>query len=321
MAWPIEAYLDERSLELAPRTIDAYRSILRDAERRTACGISTLTSRRLLELAASWRWRDQSLSALRGFLKWLGHPLAEAIPPGIPTDAHRRLTWYTVAELEEIVRACESPRQRLIVHLAAELMLRRVEIERLRWEDLEPTSIRILGKGRHGGKVRRIPWHPYTRNILRAFTAGVTSMEVSPSARGSADPARKSTAVLGLRRSALDKELKRIQETLRWEGVTVNLQFHDLRRSGARLYMETGVRIGKGPLEVLNELRGILGHEDLRTTMVYVGWDLEASGATLAAMPRLDNRMEAAPEAEGGMDRVGFATTRTRTAPRTPPTS
>lgn len=282
MAWPIEAYLEERSLELAPRTIATYRGILRDAERRTACEISTLTSRRLLELASSWSWRDQSLSALRGFLRWTKSPAASLVPRGIPPGSHRQLTWYTVAELEAIVQACSTPRERLIVHLACELMLRRVEIERLTWQDLEPTSIRILGKGRHGGKVRRIPYHPYTRQVVSAFTGSRTGS-------GSAS-APSSSALVVLKKSALDKELKAVEESLRWDGVSLSLEFHALRRTGARMFLAAAAQIGKGPLESLLELRGLLGHSSVTTTMRYVGWEIENAGATMAAMPRLENR-------------------------------
>lgn len=311
MSWPIEAYLAERELLLAPRTIATYREILRQAERLVGGPLSSLGPGTIASLAASWRLRDQNLSALRGFLRWAKHPLAESVPAGIPPAERRRLIWYTPAELEAIVGACSTPRERLIVHLAAELMLRRVEIERLRLEDLEPLSIRVLGKGRHGGKVRRIPYHPYTREIVSGFTSsrkdsgGVTESFRSPS------------GLLGLKRSALDLELKKIEEALRWEGVSLSLEFHALRRTGARLFLEAANRIGKGPLEALNELRGILGHEDLRTTLLYVGWEIGAAGATMAAMPRLENRRASAeaPEPEEVMDRVGFRSRTTRKRP------
>lgn len=443
VAWPIHDYLEELQLELAPRTVVTYRSVLRDAERRTATPIDSLTRRRLLELSNSWCRRAQNLSILRNFLRWLGSPLAEKVPRGIQPEQKRRLLWYMLPELEEIVRVCESPRQRLLIHLSCELMLRRCEIERLTLTSFEETAIRVLGKGRNGGKIRRIPYHPLTGQLLSAYASSISpsardgstspahsmakgrlhftdiqqmdspessqllrsaiptsdgwrasekpseaqSMggivrRPSPSGTGfisglssASDPSRKSYSesflssrsrenapfssqtiaaddpsvsstdtpmerskssrksspstggetLLGLRRSSLDNELKRIQETLRWEGVNLNLQFHDLRRSGARLFMQAGIAIGKGPLEVLNELRGILGHEDLRTTQLYIGWDLETAGATLAAMPSLESPAEgpAAPAARRGMDRVGCPPTRTRTPPRprwTPPT-
>ena len=353
MAWPIQDYLAERQLELAPRTIAAYRAILSDAERRSACEISMLTSKHLLELASSWNWRDQSLSALRGFLTWCSHPLAAKVPRGIPPGSRRQLTWYTLAEVEAIVDACSTPRERLIVHLALELMLRRVEIERLTWEDLQdPAAIRVLGKGRHGGKVRRIPWHPYTREMLRSYIStralsengpGSTVTSAGASRRNAVsspeDPQTSFGSVLLLKKSALDLELKRIEASLKWEGVSLSLEFHALRRTGGRLYVQAGISIGKGPMEVLNELRGIYGHEDLRTTIRYIGWELEEAAATMAAMPSLGERKAAGREnpvgepdgsarPAGGLttpvDRVGLEPTVTRTVrkrPSTPPTS
>jgi len=98
VAWPIEAYLEERSLELSPRTIASYRWALRDAERRIHVGISELTPLHLLGLSSSWRRNDQLLSHLRNFLRWAGHPLAERVPNGIPPETRRKLIWYTIAE-------------------------------------------------------------------------------------------------------------------------------------------------------------------------------------------------------------------------------
>lgn len=326
MAWPIEAYLAEREPVLAPRTIATYRAVLRRAEAFLACAPDAISSTRLAELSRSWGHRDQNLSALRTFLAWTGSPSARQVPRGIPPGSRRQMTWYTTAELEAIVSACLTPRERLIVHLACELMLRRVEIERLCWEDLEPTSITVHGKGRHGGKVRRIPWHPYTRPLVTSWSAsrgaGSTAGRAGAPWGPTSSPSRAGS-IVGLRKSALDKELKTIEAGLRYEGVSMSLEFHALRRTGARLFLEAAAKIGKGPLEALNELRGILGHEDLRTTLLYVGWDLGSAGATMAAMPRLENRTAPAGPSprRPPMDRVGFVTARTRTAPKTPPTS
>ena len=332
MAWPIQDYLDERSLELSPRTIASYRWALRDAERRIHVGISELTPLHLLALSSSWRRNDQLLSHLRNFLRWAGHPLAKRVPQGIPPETRRQLIWYTIAELEAVVEACRTPRERLLVHLACELMLRRIEIERLTWTDLEETNIRVLGKGRHGGKVRRIPYHPYSRRLLsdlsssssssrwnsnsgstmpiaenpgRTVSKSTSSTDSGTSTGSSSAPRTKRSSstlptsrsssggerpgLLGLRRSALDKELKRIGAR-----VPMNLQFHALRRTGGRLFVQAGTQIGKGALEVLNELRGIYGHEDLRTTMRYIGWELENAGTTMAQMPRLERRRDPA---------------------------
>jgi len=298
VSWPIDAYLEERSLELSPRTIASYRWALRSAASRISKPLSDVTSRDLLELALAWKRNDQLLSHLRTFLRWCGSSMATRVPRGIPPDSRRRLVWYTVAELEAVVDACRTPRERLLIHLACELMFRRIEIERATWDWFKETHVWILGKGRHGGKPRTIPYHPYTRVILNAFistpkpqiNSGGISSNISrptPASRTTSSTTSKSlpasASLVRLRRSALDKELKRIGAR-----VPLNLQFHALRRTGGRLFVQAGVRAGKHPLQVLNELRGIYGHEDLRTTMRYIGWELEEAGETMALMPSLD---------------------------------
>ncbi len=284
MSWPTEGYLEECRIRLARATCTRYAEVLRDAQRRLeGKPLEAVTRRDLLELAAAWKHRDQNLSALRGFLVWTHSPLAHEVPHGIRPEQKRQLIWYQLAEVEAIVAACSTARERLVVHLALELMMRRVELERLRWEDLEPTQIRVLGKGRHGGKVRRIPYHPYTRELLEAFRR---EQEETPRSSRWTPPG----TILNLRRAALNAELAEIEQSLRWEGVRLSLEFHALRRTGGRLFVQAGISIGKAPLEVLNELRGIYGHEDLRTTLHYIGWELEEAGATMAAMPELAPR-------------------------------
>lgn len=308
MSWPREAYLEERALELAPASIASYRWALRDAERRIPKALEDLTRRDLLELARAWRHNDALLSALRTFLRWTGSPLASAVPHGIRPDSRQRLVWYTLAEVEEAALACRTPRERLVLHLALELMMRRVELERCRLDWFRETHVEILGKGRHGGKVRRIPYHPYTRTILQTFISASSqssSTETSPetpSFSADAGSGRSTMAatmrtpgtsrsrlpsLLGLRKSALDKELKAIGAR-----AGVHLMFHALRRTGGRLFVQAGIAAGKAPLEVLNELRGIYGHEDLRTTMRYIGWEIENAGITMALMPSLETRTQ-----------------------------
>ena len=171
-----------------------------------------------------------------------------------------------------------------------------------------------------------MPWHPYTREIISAYADSIEfSLPISATARpgtpGGTDT--RSAQLVALKRSALDLELKRIEQGLRWEGVSLSLEFHALRRTGARMFLAAAAQIGKGPLESLLELRGLLGHASVTTTMKYVGWEIENAGATMAAMPRLENRTATAeaPAPEGGMDRVGFMPTTARTPRRTPPTS
>src|SRR3990170_4319604 len=147
--WLIEAYLEERSLELADTTIAGYRWILRDAERRLGlsrggcAGLSDVSRSGILEVAAAWDWNARNLSCLRGFLTWAGHTLADQVPRGRQPAPRRPRIWYTLAELEAVVAACSTPRERLVVHLACELMMRRVEIVRLRPEDLLGEGVRV----------------------------------------------------------------------------------------------------------------------------------------------------------------------------------
>lgn len=331
--WPIEAYLERARARRfwTDRTVSDYRWILRDAER--FCRGRPLRQEHLLPLLLRWRGRTPNMSPLKAFAAWAGWGLDwPRFPRAAPV---RPLTWYTLAEMEVAVEACRTPRERLVLHLALELMLRRVEIERLTRDDVREDHLVLRGKGRMFPKIRRVPLHPYTTAILAAWTGRTGSTTASSSSPGStrgscaaaspgcstsrgtsggASAATRATrttaspsigtssgsrtaAAVGLRRSGLDGELRRISRR-----AGIHLTFHALRRTGGRLFVRAGIEAGKGPLEVLNELRGIYGHEDLRTTMHYVGWDLEAAAETMARMPRIGEmavRETAHPEATG----------------------
>jgi integrase len=62
--------------------------------------------------------------------------------------------------------------ERMLVHCELDLGLRRIEVLRLRVSDFRPgrlCTVRVLGKGRHGGKPREVHWHPDTAAELEGY--------------------------------------------------------------------------------------------------------------------------------------------------------
>ena len=199
------------------------------------------------------------LVALRRFLRWAGHPLARdravwAIPSGTPS----RRRWLSQEQLVRLYRYARH-RERAIVALEGFNGLRRVEVLRLRFQDVDVPSrrLRVLGKGRHGGKWRTVP--------LSAETARALS--------GLPTPAVPSQRVIPLSRSGADLALRRAAHRAGFPQVGVRVSHHDLRRTFGRLAHKAGMD--------LVQLKNLYGHSSLDQTVHYIGLDEDEMRAGL----------------------------------------
>jgi integrase len=191
------------------------------------------------------------LSALRQFLRWTGNPCADqrslwALPTGEPS--HRR--WISKNQLLQLLQKARG-REKVLVCLEGLNGLRRVEVLRLRSKDVlfDEDALRILGKGRFGGKWRTIPMHPTTRAALANWLKN----------KGSAD------LVLPLSRSGVDAILRRLALRSGFDMKLSKVSHHDLRRTFGRLSHRAGMS--------LVQLKNLYGHSSLDQTAGYIGLD------------------------------------------------
>ncbi|MGC2288750.1 MAG: site-specific integrase [Thermoplasmata archaeon] len=191
------------------------------------------------------------LSALRQFLRWTGNPCANqtplwALPTGEPS--HRR--WISKDQLLRLVRKARGP-EKILVCLEGLNGLRRVEVLRLRSKDVlfDEGALRILGKGRYGGKWRTIPMHPATRAALAKWLKTKESADL----------------VLPLSRSGVDAILRRLALRSGFDMKLSKVSHHDLRRTFGRLSHRAGMS--------LVQLKNLYGHSSLDQTAGYIGLD------------------------------------------------
>jgi integrase len=217
--------------------------------------------------------------ALKQFLRWGGNPLAKdrshwRLPSGAPV--HRR--WLTREQLVELYRAARGIEQ-VIVALEGFNGLRRVEVLRLRVKDILPADrcLRILGKGRHGGKWRSIP--------IQAEVARVLAIWI----RGHRDEDR----VVPLSRSGADAALQRAARRAGFAEGGIRVSHHDLRRTFGRLANASGMN--------LVSLQGLFGHASPSLSAHYIGLDLEE---LRGALTRFESYL--GPLDRGGPGVVGF---------------
>lgn len=153
---------------------------------------------------------------------------------------------------------------RLLVALEAFNGLRRVEVLRLRAQDilLGEGCMRVLGKGRDGGKWRTIPLHPIVARLIRTKTRNLAPTEqIFPYSRSGADNLlRKAVATSGLAHAG------------------VRVSHHDLRRTFGRLSHEAGMD--------LVQLKNLFGHASIEMTVHYIGLDADEMRSGLTKLSR-----------------------------------
>ena len=200
--------------------------------------------------------------ALRQCLRWAGNPIAAdrslwRLPSGAPV--HRR--WLTRDQLVALFRSSRGV-ERVIVVLEGFAGLRRVEVLRLRVKDVlvNEGCLRILGKGRHGGKWRNIPLQGEVDRVLKAWIQN----------------RRPDERLVPLSRSGADAALQRAARRSGLSASGIKVSHHDLRRTFGRLANASGMS--------LISLQGLYGHASPDLSAHYIGLDFDELRSALARM-------------------------------------
>ena len=175
---------------------------------------------------------------------------------------------------EERLLAAAPPHLRTIILVALATAMRREEILSLTWADIEcdakdrPCFIRLRGENTKTGAARSIPISSALRSLLEMRRNGPDGEPLPPTAYVLGDET-------GTDRQDSIKTAWR--STCRAASIE-DLHFHDLRRSAASRWLQSG-RVG------LLEIRDLLGHADVQTTSIYLD---AGDGDTAAAMEAFD---------------------------------
>jgi integrase len=204
-------------------------------------------------------------NALRRFLRWAKNPISsDRTLWAVPAESTGRRRWLAADQLGRLYRAARG-RERVLVALEGFNGLRRVEVLRLRPKDIDfaRQRLRVLGKGRHGGKWRTLPLFPETARVLRAAVAGSDD----------------GVAVVPLSRSGADFVLRRAAARAGFSGDGLRVSHHDLRRTFGRLAHKAGMD--------LVQLKNLYGHTSLDQTVHYIGLDEDEMRAGLERLATL----------------------------------
>jgi integrase len=242
-----------------------------------------VTRAQLGELRRSCRWERVTFAihfaALRQFLAWAHNPLAvEKGPWRLPSGEPGRRRWLSK---EQLLRLADQPhgRGRALVLLEGFNGLRRVEVLRLRAKDVlfDERSLRVLGKGRAGGKWRKIPMDPTVAEELQRLANAVPG----------------DARLFAMSSSGADRLLKQAVGRTGLGPPDGRISHHDLRRTFGRLAYSSGMD--------LVQLRNLLGHASVDMTAHYVGLDADEMRAGLQRFVDAVV-MPGAPEEPGGRE-------------------
>lgn len=195
--------------------------------------------------------RNGSLQAVRAFFRWSGvvgiartDPTSdmerlrpkEAVPSALSADQARRVWAATSGDV----------RLRAVAAVLLHQGLRREEVRRLGWDDVQDGWLRFTAKG---GQQRCLPAHPQVVEALTRWREDAPpSPWVWPSPTKPSQPVSTSTLAKWVRRLG--------------ERAGVHLYCHRARHTMATQLVERGVD--------LRTVQVILGHESLKTTARYV---------------------------------------------------
>lgn len=188
-----------------------------------------------------------------------------------PTDTRPNVNWLSFEQAKELLGMWMTPLEEMIVCLELLHGFRRVEVLRLRLQDihLDDGYLEVRGKGRAGGKLRTVPIHPdfkksYDRwmkersEIIRQGDLGDRpSDRLLIYNRGGTIEAYEE-----IKGRAIDKHLQELSERL-----GIEFSNHTLRRTFGRELFRSGVAI-----EVIAT---IYGHSSTTQTMKYLGLNLD----------------------------------------------
>ncbi|BDS10678.1 tyrosine-type recombinase/integrase [Aureispira anguillae] len=227
--------------------LKAYQIYLENRpKQRSAGGLSSKMIRDYLSCVRMlFKYAEQQNSLLI-------NPMSSYVLP--PCKSERRAILNRL-EIEQLYQACESLKERCVLHIYYGLGLRRKEGERLNINDIDYRKGWLSVLEGKGGKGRSMPLSPVIQNDLRAYVLEERGQSSSP-------------ALL------LNKNGKRLRgyssllilkQLLKRTGIGKKIDLHSLRHSIATHLLQSGM--------ALDEVRRYLGHSHLESTQRYLHYD------------------------------------------------
>jgi integrase/recombinase XerD len=213
----------------------------------------------LADLTPRYKWH--MISQFVCFCKWVGNVEVSKVKMIYGDTSRTHVRWLNEDEVTKLMDNVETPLEELIVHCELSLGMRRIEVQRLRLESFHfgrENFVTVQGKGRNGGKYRKIPLRQDTRAIYDRFMEYRIMIARGIQDNGMLVVHGGKDGLKAYGKTGIDKILDHLSAR-----IDVKFSNHDLRRTFGRRMFRSGV-----PIE---EIASILGHEETKTTLKYLG--------------------------------------------------
>ena len=276
----------------APRTLRFYREELATIIRTLEKGGRHTFPWEITEEDVKWLLddyirRDLTISTRRGYIsalrtwtEYYGNDVVRRMKIRWPADMRPNVDWLTEPEMRLLQHATKTPLEEIVINLELNCGLRSVEVIRLRVQDVNLDSpkpyLDVRGKGVGNGKWRRVPFGYRTEFAVKQW---LTERNRMISVMRKVDPTwvPPDNLLLWMHYSGRNTVCKAYSErghsldrsviaSLR-ESLGLSFSHHTLRRTFGRTMFHAGVNI--------STISRILGHEDIITTLKYIGINMD----------------------------------------------
>lgn len=248
-AYRLRDFLDHLTKPLEEYTDMDFQYYLFDLQKRTGCGNRTLDTARG-EVAAFFKWAHAKQYIERN-----------------PADAVRSIKYQKKPrvplnddELVRLQKACETPRDKLIVSLLYETGCRVSEVCHIRISDidLEHKSIVVTGKG---NKIRTVFFQAETKYLIQEY---LKSRKDADSPYLFTGACHRTNADRPLTPATIERAVGRLAKAA---GLKVHCTPHTLRHTYATDMLKRGGDI--------THIQKLLGHSSTDTTMIYANVNMD----------------------------------------------
>ena len=232
----------------------------------------------------SYHTRKGYIFALNQIMRYYDNNAIEKMRISWPNSESPNADWLTFEQSEQLLNHPMDSLQALAIHFELCLGLRRGECLNMKTSQIEADHIRVLGKGRGGGKWRSIPFHRQTAALIDDYLSDRDVIVRSAKKRRPSTQEPKELFVanqLGGRIGPFSEEGwgwdRRVIIPLRDE-----LGFHFSNHTLRRTFGRTMYYIAKVDIVTLAR---IMGHESTSMTLKYIGTDTDEMSAAMARSP------------------------------------
>lgn len=287
----INDYISVTYVNSKETTYGQYRSVLfklsKDVEKAGYDFIPSEFTRETIDFIIHDLWKNQAVSTkkwkihlLERFLRYYDNPVIKSMGIQWAQDMRPNVDWLTESEFKRLRDCGKTPLEEIVINLELSMGLRSVEVCRLRMRDVHFDSadpyVEVRGKGIGEGKWRTVPFGYCTEDAVKHWLKErntiISLMRASHPYWLPPDNFLIWTRYDGPKRvcngytergHSLDRA---VIEKIR---TRLNLDFsnHTLRRTFGRMSYRSGV-----PIATISKC---LGHEDIATTLKYIGVDLD----------------------------------------------